>query len=66
MSGEKLLFRVPHEKGHDHFSNSIGAFPGLHAGPSFEDREKYIRDTVRHQLMSTSREQASRSSSGLK
>ena len=54
MSGEKLLFQVPHEKGHDHFSDSIGGFPGLHAGPTFEQREKYIRDTVRQQLMSTS------------
>ena len=63
MSGEKLLFRVPHDKGHDHFSNSIGSFPGLHAGPSFQDKDKYIRDTIRHQLMSTSPEQAARSSS---
>ena len=63
MSGEKLLFRVPNEKGHAHFFDSIAAFPGLDAGPSFEQREKYIRDMIRYQLMSTSREQAARSTS---
>ena len=66
MSGEKLLFQVPHEKGHDHFSDSIGGFPGLHAGPTFEQKEKYIRDTVRQQLMSTSPEQAARSIEGVR
>ena len=61
MSSEKLYFRVPFDKGHAHFYDTIESFPGLHAGPSFEDREKYIRDTVRHQLLSTSPEQAKRS-----
>lgn len=61
MSSEKLYFRVPHDKGHAHFYDTIESFPGLSSGPTFEQREKYIRDTIRHQLMSTTPEQASRS-----
>jgi hypothetical protein len=61
MSTEKLYFRTPHDKGHAHFYDSIASFPGLHAGPSFEDREKYLRDTIRYQLMSTTPDQAARS-----
>lgn len=60
MSSEKLYFRVPHDMGHAHFYDTIESFPGLHAGPSFEDREKYVRDTIRHQLLTTSPEQAQR------
>jgi hypothetical protein len=65
MSSEKLYFRVPFDKGHAHFYDTIESFPGLHAGPSFEDREKYIRDTLRHQLLTTSPEQARRSNFAL-
>ncbi len=36
MSSEKLYSRVPHDKGHDHFYDTISSFPGLHAGPSFD------------------------------
>ena len=60
MSSEKLYFRVPNDLGHTHFYDTIESFPGLHAGPSFEDRDKYIRDTIRHQLLSTSPDQAKR------
>jgi len=63
MSTEKLYFRVPFHKGHDHFYESIESFPGLQAGPSFEDREKYIRDTVKYQLLTTTPDQASRRNS---
>lgn len=61
MSSEKLYFRVPNDLGHAHFYDTIDSFPGLHAGPSFEDRDKYIRDTIRYQLTNTSAEQAKRS-----
>ena len=61
MSSEKLYFRVPNDLGHAHFYDTIESFPGLHAGPSFEDRDKYIRDTIRYQLLTTSPEQAKRS-----
>ena len=61
MSSEKLYFRVPNDLGHAHFYDTIDSFPGLHAGPSFEDRDKYIRDTIRYQLLTTSPEQAKRS-----
>ena len=61
MSSEKLYFRAPYEMGHAHFYDTIEAFPGLHAGPSFEDRDKYIRDTIKHQLMTTTPDQARRS-----
>ena len=60
MSSEKVYFRVPYDLGHAHFYDTIESFPGLHAGPSFEDRDKYIRDTIRHQLLTTSAEQARR------
>ena len=60
MSSEKLYFRVPSDAGHAHFYDSIESFPGLHAGPSFEDRDKYIRDTIKYQLVSTTPQQASR------
>lgn len=63
MSSEKLYFRTPHDMGHAHFYDTISAFPGLHAGPSFEDRDKYIRDTIKYQLMTTTPEQAKRSNS---
>jgi hypothetical protein len=63
MSSEKLYFRVPHDKGHAHFYDTIESFPGLHAGPSFEDKEKYIRDTIRYQLLTTTPQQAQRSTS---
>lgn len=65
MSAEKLYFRVPGELGHAHFYDTIESFPGLQAGPSFEDRDKYIRDTIRYQLMSTTPEQAQRSNSSI-
>jgi hypothetical protein len=61
MSSEKLYFRVPYEKGHAHFFDTIESFPGLTAGPSFEDREKYIRESIRYQLLTTTPEQAKRS-----
>lgn len=60
MSSEKILIQVPHDKGHAHFYDTIESFPGLQAGPSFEDREKYLRDTIRYQLLSTTPQQASR------
>jgi hypothetical protein len=63
MSSEKLYIRVPHDKGHAHFYDTIESFPGLHAGPSFEDKEKYIRDTIRYQLLTTTPSQAQRSNS---
>lgn len=56
-----MYFRVPYHKGHAHFYDTIESFPGLHAGPSFEDKEKYIRDTIRYQLLTTTPEQAKRS-----
>jgi len=61
MSSEKLYFRVPYHKGHAHFYDTIESFPGLHAGPSFEDKEKYIRDTIKYQLLTTTPDQAKRS-----
>jgi hypothetical protein len=60
MTAEKLYFRVPFEKGHAHFYDTIESFPGLQAGPSFEDRDKYLRDTIRYQLLTTTPEQARR------
>ena len=61
MSSEKLYFRTPNDLGHAHFYDTIGSFPGLQAGASFEDKDKYIRDTIKHQLMTTTPEQAKRS-----
>jgi len=60
MTSEKLYFRVPFEKGHAHFYDTIESFPGLQAGPSFEDRDKYLRDTIRYQLLTTTPQQARR------
>lgn len=65
MSSEKLLFKVPHDFGHTHFYDTIESFPGLQAGPTFEDREKYIRETIRHQLLTTTPDQAKRRTSPL-
>lgn len=60
MSGESLYSRVPFEMGHTHFLNSIEAFPQLQSGPSFEQREQYIRDTIKYQIMTGNAEQAKR------
>ena len=37
--------------GHSHFTNEhIAGFPDLDSGPSFADREKYIKDMIKYQL----------------
>ena len=60
MSSEQLFTRVPFETGHSHFFQSIVAFPELPTGPSFEDKEKYIKDSLKYQLLNGNPEQAKR------
>jgi hypothetical protein len=36
---EQVLLRTPIQKGHMHFYNEISGFPGLHEGPSLQDRD---------------------------
>ena len=60
MSSDSLFTRVPFETGHDHFFESIVAFPELQTGPSFDQREQYIRDSIKYQLLNGNAEQAKR------
>ena len=44
--------QAPSNAGHDHFaSENIDSFPDLHAHSTFEDRGKFIRDSLRYQLV---------------
>ena len=43
MSGE-FYTKAPHANGHTHFANNhIAGFPDVHGGPSFDQRENFVR-----------------------
>ena len=43
--------QAPSNPGHDHFaSENIDSFPDLHAHSSFENRGKFIKDSLRYEI----------------
>jgi hypothetical protein len=52
MSGEKFITQVPYVEGHGHFQNHhISSFPGLPVGPTFQQRQDFIKDSLKYQLL---------------
>ena len=46
--------QVPYNAGHGHLQNAIiDNFPDLHAHDSFQDRRKFIQDSLRYELLTT-------------
>ena len=66
MNDATFYTRVPSNASHGHFGNAaIESFPDLHAGPSFLEKGYFIRESLRHQLLTTKPEQARRRKSVL-
>ena len=56
---EEFYSRVPYQKSHSHFTNDhVAGFPDLDPGPSFKDREKYIKDSLKYQILTGNGNQA--------
>lgn len=51
---EMFYTQVPYNPGHGHLQNAIiDSFPDLHAHDTFQDRRKYIQDTLKYELLTT-------------
>lgn len=50
---------MPYNLGHGHLQNeAIDSFPNLHAHDTFDDRRRYIHETLKYQLLTTKGEDA--------
>lgn len=63
---DNFYSKVPHNLDHSHFGNqTIDSFPDLHADASFDRKAFFIRESLKHQLLTTRPEQAKRCTSFL-
>ena len=61
MNDATFYSRVPTNASHGHFGNAaIESFPDLHAGATFYEKGYFIRESLKHQLLTTKPEQAKR------